>query len=354
MRYTRQIALPELGEVGQQRLSETTVAVVGVGGLGCPALQYLAAAGIGKLILVDGDRVELSNLHRQVLFSAADVGRWKVEAAKDRLQAMNPEVNIATHNCDLNASNALDILSPADIVIDATDRIHARYVINDACVQLNKPFVYGAIHRFQGQLSVFNHQNGPTYRCLFPESKEPVTIPNCDETGVLGVLPGTIGTLQAAEALKIALKIGKTLSGTLKILNVLEGTEMNLSFDRDEQQIIIALSRTLQPIGLGDPWHAPQNIQADELMRWMHSGREFTLIDVREWHEQPKLATVSSINIPLGQLQHRMAEIPTSLPVVVMCQHGIRSQIAIDLMREFDIRANLYNLSGGIVTLPMQ
>lgn len=237
MRYDKQIALPEVGEAGQQKLAEAKVLVVGAGGLGCPALQYLAAAGIGTIGIVDGDVVNETNLHRQVLYTNSDVGRPKVQVAAERLYRLNPEVKINTYTEFLTAKNAMDIVANYDLVVDATDNFAARYRINDVCVKLDKPVVYGAIHRFEGQVSVFNYKGGPTYRCLFPDKPAESQIPDCNETGVLGVLPGIIGTQQATEVLKIILGIGEVLSGKLMTLNLLTNFTRTFEFARNDKQV---------------------------------------------------------------------------------------------------------------------
>ena len=237
MRYDKQIALPEVGEAGQQKLAEAKVLVVGAGGLGCPALQYLVAAGIGTIGIVDGDVVNETNLHRQVLYTNSDVGKPKVEVAAERLYQLNPEVKINTYSDFLTAKNAMDIVANYDLIVDATDNFAARYRINDVCVKLDKPFVYGAIHRFEGQVSVFNYKGGPTYRCLFPEYPTENQIPNCNETGVLGVLPGIVGTHQATEVLKMILGIGEVLSGKLMTLNLLTNSSQIFECSRSEEQV---------------------------------------------------------------------------------------------------------------------
>ncbi|MCB9204127.1 MAG: HesA/MoeB/ThiF family protein [Flavobacteriales bacterium] len=237
MRYNKQIALPEVGEAGQQKLAEANVLVVGAGGLGCPVLQYLVAAGIGTIGIVDGDVVNETNLHRQVLYTKSDVGKPKVEVAAERLDQLNPEVIINTYSEFLTAKNAMDIVANYDLIVDATDNFAARYRINDVCVKLDKPFVYGAIHRFEGQVSVFNYKGGPTYRCFFPEYPTENQIPNCNETGVLGVLPGIVGTYQATEVLKMILGIGEVLSGKLMTLNLLTNSTRTFEFSRNEEQV---------------------------------------------------------------------------------------------------------------------
>lgn len=237
MRYDKQIALPEVGEAGQKKLARAKVLVVGTGGLGCPVLQYLAAAGVGTIGIVDGDEVNETNLHRQVLYTNSDVGKPKVQVAAERLKQLNPEVEIQTFSEFLTAGNAMNIVANYDLIVDATDNFVARYRINDVCVKLGKPFVYGAIHRFEGQVSVFNYKGGPTYRCLFPDKPAESQIPNCNETGVLGVLPGIIGTHQATEVLKIILGIGEVLSGKLMTLNLLTNSTRTFEFSRNDEQV---------------------------------------------------------------------------------------------------------------------
>lgn len=237
MRYNKQIALPEVGEAGQQKLAEAKVLVIGAGGLGCPALQYLVAAGIGTIGIVDGDVVNETNLHRQVLYTKSDVGKPKVKVAAERLYQLNPEVKINTYSEFLTAKNAMDIVANYELIVDATDNFAARYRINDICVKLDKPFVYGAIHRFEGQISVFNYKGGPTYRCLFPDKPAENQIPNCNETGVLGVLPGIVGTYQTTEVLKMILGVGEVLSGKLMTLNLFTNSNQVFEFSRNEEQV---------------------------------------------------------------------------------------------------------------------
>ncbi|TAE48662.1 MAG: HesA/MoeB/ThiF family protein, partial [Bacteroidetes bacterium] len=227
-RYERQMLLPEIGAAGQAQLRQAKVLIVGVGGLGCPAAQYLAAAGVGTLGLIDPDRVEITNLHRQILFTEADLGTPKAEAARAALLRLNPEVNIQTWTAALTPENALPIVPAFDLVIDGTDQLQAKYLINDACLLAGKPWVYASVHRFQGQISVFNYQNGPTYRCLFPQSTTREL--TCEETGVLGVVPGLMGLMQATEALKMILQMGQVLSGRLKIVDLLTMQEQIIRF----------------------------------------------------------------------------------------------------------------------------
>ena len=230
-RYNRQILLEEVGEHGQEKLNHAKVLVIGAGGLGCPALQYLAAAGVGTIGVVDGDYVSLSNLHRQILYTTNDVNHLKVECAKKRLQSQNPEVEIITFPFPIVGRNAEEMIRQFDIVLDGTDQIHTRYMLNDACVLLDKPLVYGAIHKFQGQVSVFNYKGGATYRDLFPTPPTPESVPTCNEVGVLGILPGMVGITQANEVLKIILGYGEVLSGKLWMYNAKNNSTQKIEFE---------------------------------------------------------------------------------------------------------------------------
>jgi adenylyltransferase/sulfurtransferase len=241
-RYSRQIVLPEIGSDGQQKLHDSKVLIIGVGGLGCPVLQMLAASGVGNLGIVDGDLVDESNLHRQILFNINDCGKLKVEVAKDAIKKLNPEIKIIVYSEFINENNIATIAENYDILVDCTDSIETRYLINDIAVYLNKPMIYASIHKFEGQLSVFNYKNGATYRCLFPE-KEIGNIPNCVTTGVLGVLPNTLGMLQATEVLKIILGIGSVFSGKLLIYNALELSFNEIEFAKNELQFEIGFRK---------------------------------------------------------------------------------------------------------------
>ena len=348
MRYARHIALDEVGESGQQKLLNAKVLVIGAGGLGCPALQYLTAAGVGTIGIADGDTVEESNLQRQILYTTSDVGKLKVEAAKERLNALNPDVSITIYPENLTAQNALAIFRDYDFVLDGTDNFAARYLVNDACVKLNKPFVYGAIHKFEGQVAVFNFNGAPTYRCLFPENPQQKQIPNCEELGVLGVLPGVIGTLQATEVIKLILGIGEPLSGKLKLINLLTNSEQIISFNRSEEQVSKAMKIDLSESYIDESCTSAESIFAPELAEWIEQNRSINILDVREAHETPKLNHPNVISIPLGQIPHRAAEIPTDKQLVVICQHGIRSQHAIEFMKQHNFPNQLINLEGGM------
>jgi adenylyltransferase/sulfurtransferase len=351
IRYARHISLSEIGETGQQKLLEAKVLVIGAGGLGCPALQYLVAAGVGTIGIVDGDTVDESNLQRQILFSTADIGRKKVEVAKERLNALNPDVFVKIYPEHLTAENAIAIINQYEVLIDGTDNFATRYLVNDACIKLNRPFVYGAIHKFEGQVSVFNFDGGPTYRCLFPDPPSQSQIPNCAEAGVLGVLPGVIGTLQATEAIKLILGIGKPLSGKLKMLNLLNNSEQIISFNRNEAQVEKARQIDLANSYVDKPCSTTKGISAEELIRWLEEGKKFNLLDVRESYEAPKLDLPNVLCIPLGQLESRFSEVPSDQTLVVVCRKGIRSQRAIEFLMKHDFQKQLTNLEGGMAAL---
>lgn len=329
-RYERQIKLPEVGLAGQQRLAGARVLIVGLGGLGCPVAQYLVAAGVGHLGLMDPDRVDLSNLHRQVLYTEADAGQPKAEVARAALQRLNAEAQLAAIPKALSVDNAVPLFRSYDLVIDGTDNFQAKYLINDAALKADKPWVYGSLYRHQGQLSVFNHQGGPTYRCLFPTATTRDI--SCEATGVLGVLPGVVGTLQATEALKLILGIGAPLSGRLKVLDLLGQQEQTLAFGREEAQVQRILD---QPLRL-------------EALRCELASPETFYLDVREPHEQPQPQGGQVLCIPLGQLAQRHHEVPQDRPVHVVCQSGQRSQQAIRLLRDSHGFQNLINVPEGI------
>ena len=348
MRYARQISLEEVGEVGQQKLLNAKVLMIGAGGLGCPALQYLVAAGVGTIGIVDGDSIEESNLQRQILFNPSDVGRLKVEVAKERLNGLNPDVSITIYPENLKAENALEIITNYDLAIDGTDNFATRYLVNDACVKLGTPFVYGAIHKFEGQVSVFNFNGGPTYRCLFPDGPSQSQTPNCADVGVLGVLPGVMGTLQATEAIKVILGISETLSGKLKLINLLTNSDQIISFSRSEEQVSKAMEINLALSYTEESCAIPERTLPAELTDWLADNRVINILDVREAHETPKLNHPNVISIPLGQIPSRATEIPTNQPLIVICQHGIRSQSAIEFLKHHSFPNKLINLEGGM------
>jgi molybdopterin/thiamine biosynthesis adenylyltransferase/rhodanese-related sulfurtransferase len=332
-RYSRHLLLPEIGIEGQKKLRAARVLIVGVGGLGCPVAQYLVAAGVGTLGLLDYDRVDISNLHRQILFTETDVDKPKAEAAKAALQKLNQEVEIYTYVDKLTQENAITLFKNYDLVIDGTDNFQAKYLINDACVLTSKAWVYASIYKFQGQLSVFNYKNGPTYRCLFP--KVPTQNHSCEETGVLGILPGVLGTLQAAEAMKVILGLGTILSGKLKIVDTLTMQDQLISFVRNEKQVKVIKDRGLMV----------------EAVHCELQDKNKFYLDVREPFEEPTPVAAHLLRIPLNLLNDRYREIPQDQEVYVFCQSGIRSEKAIQLLSEEYGFKNLINVKGGIQTI---
>lgn len=358
-RYSRHLLLDEVGQAGQQKLKAAKVLVVGAGGLGCPVLQYLAAAGVGTLGIIDFDEVEESNLQRQVLFTNNDVGNNKALAAKSRLAALNPLIKIATYPYKLTTKNALSLFEHYDIIVDGTDNFSTRYLVNDAAVISNKPLVYGAIHRFEGQVAVFNYQNGPSYRCLFPTPPKAGTMQNCSEIGVLGVLPGIIGALQATEVLKIILGLGEALSDKLLVYNTLSHQQVILKVTPNPV-IINKIKEQTQDFetmdydlfcGIKTVDHSSiKEISAKELVQKLKTTN-LQLVDVRETFEQPKLNQYPVLHIPVKNILNQAQELDKNKETVVFCQHGIRSRHAIELLQEHFGFQNLSNLKGGIVKL---
>ncbi len=346
-RYQKHLNLPELGVEGQLKLKNAHVLVVGAGGLGCPVLLYLTAAGVGTIGVVDPDVVDLSNLQRQVLYTTNEVGKSKAKTAVSRLQKLNPDLTFDAYAVALDMSNARSIISEYDIVVDCTDNFTVRYLINDVCVLLGKPFVYGAIHRFEGQVAVFNYQNGPTYRCLFPEFPNEIEIPNCNDTGVLGVLPGVIGTYQANEVLKLIAGIGQPLSGALLLVDLLAMTSQKIKVARrpDAEAVAKWGLATRQPVSAPV---GPQTVTVFDLAEWLTEGRDVFLLDVRERPEFDVCHLDGATLIPVGMISNNIKRIPTDRPVVVYCHHGIRSANVINYLHSQTDLTNLYNLEGGI------
>ena len=330
MRYDRQIKLGEVGESGQEKLRNASVLIVGVGGLGCPAAQYLAGAGVGKLGLMDHDMVSVTNLHRQVLYDENDVGKSKALVAKEKLQRLNSEIEILAIEEALSIENAEQLFSEYDLILDGTDNFETKYLINDACILTGKAWIYASIYKNEAQLSVFNYENGPSYRCLFPKTTRQNV--SCEATGVLGVVPGIFGMLQATEALKMILGVGKILAGKLKLSNLLSGSEQILNIQLKSEEIAKVKKNGIIPVRI-----------ACEL-----KDTDKKYLDVREEFEQPKVDSGNVIHIPLGDLQDRIEEIPQQEEVLVFCQSGKRSRKAVEMLkRDFGFQ-NLRNVEGGI------
>jgi sulfur-carrier protein adenylyltransferase/sulfurtransferase len=356
VRYQRHLALPELGAAGQERLREACVLVVGAGGLGSPAALYLAAAGVGTLGLVDFDRVELSNLQRQVLFQSGDVGRLKVEAAGERLLALNPGISVIEHALTLRADNVLEILQGYDVIVDGTDRLKTRYLVNDACVLLGKPLVSAAIHRFEGHAMTYLPGQGPCYRCLFPQAEEGV-VGSCAEAGVLGVLPGVLGAIQATEVIKVVSGIGRPLVGRLAIYDALELRFLELPFTRradcavcGEHPTIRAPRETAEPSESTD-LSAVRRLTAGALRDQLAADRadgRLVLIDVREPREFDARHLEGACNIPLAELARRLSELADGRTPVFVCRSGRRSLAACALAIGAGIEAPAH-LEGGLL-----
>src|ERR1700712_759790 len=361
-RYSRHLILPEVGLAGQKKIKATSVLCIGAGGLGSPIALYLAAAGIGKIGIVDFDTVDYSNLQRQILHTDADVGRSKAESAKETINGINPNVEVVIHNTRISSENALDLIRPYDIIVDGTDNFPTRYLTNDACVLLKKPNVYGSIFRFEGQASVFApHLGGPCYRCLYPEPPPPGMVPSCAEGGVLGVLPGIIGVMQAIEAIKLIMGIGESLMGRLVHFDALKMKSREFKLRKDpncpvcgENPTITELIDYDQFCGIPQAKEAEEHeapvpaISAKELKAKQDPGDNFVLLDVREPFEYDICRIPGSRLIPLGQLPSRMSELDSADEIVLQCKSGARSARALQLLQEAGF-GKLSNLEGGIV-----
>jgi adenylyltransferase/sulfurtransferase len=355
-RYRRHLVLPEIGLEGQQALLGARVLLIGAGGLGCPLAQYLAAAGVGTLGLVDFDVVDASNLHRQVLYGTADVGRPKLEVAAERIAAMNPDVKLELHPLRLSADNALELFAGYDVVVDGTDNFPTRYLANDACVLLGKPNVHGSIFRFDGQASVFDARHGPCYRCLYPEPPPPGAVPSCAEGGVLGVLPGLVAMIQATETLKLLTGVGEPLYGRLLRVDALRMEFHEFRVKKDPDCALCGDSPSIDKLidyegFCGVTGHAPAfgEISAAALSARRARGEQLLLLDVREADEVARARIEGARWIPLGELPARAAELAAwrEQPLVVHCHHGGRSARACALLAERGFR-QLLNLQGGI------
>jgi len=337
-RYKRHTTLPQIGMDGQLKFRNASVLVVGAGGLGCPVLQYLAAAGIGTLGIIDFDVVEESNLQRQILYTQQDLGKPKAACAAANIRLQNPFVtcNVLAH--ELGPDNVLDIIGSYDLVVDGSDNFRTRYLVNDACVMLHKPLVFGSIYQFEGQVTVFNYQGGPTYRCLYPE---PNNLGSCEEAGVLGVLPGTIGCLMATEVLKIVSGAGEVLRGKLLVYDALKSAFHTFSFSANEtnlqQQELLLYSEHCETI---------PEITAIELRRKQQAAEPFKLIDVRDESEY-LVRNLQATLLPLGTLLHHLDEIPRDIPVILHCQSGTRSRKAVQLLQGKGY-SNVFSLTNGI------
>jgi len=358
-RYSRHLIMPEVGMEGQLKLARAKVLMIGAGGLGAPLGLYLAAAGVGRLGIVDFDTVDATNLQRQITFSTSDVGRPKAEAAQERLAGINPDIRIDTYRTRLTSENALDLFRDYDIIVDGTDNFPTRYLVNDACVLLGKPNVYGSIFRFEGQATVFGYPGGPCYRCLYPEPPPAGLVPSCAEGGVLGVLPGIVGSIQAMETIKLILGVGEPLIGRLLLFDALAMRFRELRLRKNPACPICGDRRTIhqlqdyeefcgirgeetEPVTTGLPEVTPRELKAR-----LDRGDDLFILDVREPHEY-QICNIKGHLIPLGELPRRVSELDSSREIVAHCRSGKRSADAVEFLRQAGFR-KIWNLKGGIL-----
>ncbi|MGD0298079.1 MAG: molybdopterin-synthase adenylyltransferase MoeB [Bryobacteraceae bacterium] len=359
LRYSRHLIMPEVGMDGQLKLKSAKVALIGTGGLGAPLGMYLAAAGVGRIGLVDFDVVDFTNLQRQVIHGTKDVGRKKLDSAADTMLDINPYVEIDRHEVALSSENALQILKDYDIVVDGTDNFPTRYLVNDACVLLGKPNVYGSIFRFEGQATVFAYEGGPCYRCLYPEPPPPGLVPSCAEGGVLGILPGTIGLIQATETVKLILGIGEPLVGRLLLYDALAMRFRELKLRRNPECPVCGDHPTIRELidyqefcGIPNQVHEPVAVEGDidpvEVKAKIDRGDPFVLIDVREPHEYQICRIPHAKLIPLGDLPKRVNELNSADEIVAHCKSGMRSAKAVEFLKQAGFR-KVANMKGGIL-----
>jgi molybdopterin/thiamine biosynthesis adenylyltransferase/rhodanese-related sulfurtransferase len=351
-RYSRHLTLPQVGIDGQQRLGAASVLLVGAGGLGCPLAIYLAAAGLGRIGIVDFDVVDASNLQRQILFSNDDIGRPKVECAAQRIRAINPHVVVEPHQVRFGVDNAFALLDAYDIVVDGTDNFQTRYLVNDASILRGKPNVYGSIFRFEGQVSVFGLDAGPCYRCLYPEPPAPGAVPSCAEGGVLGILPGIIGTLQATETIKLVLQRGESLGGRLLLFDALEMRFRELTLRRDPACPVCGDRPTITELAIAEtgcelPTEPVNEIEPRELAQKMTTAPAPRLLDVRSVEEWAIAHLEGALHIPLGELSQRVGELDPGGPLVVYCKIGARGARAVRTLLEHGF-TRVQNLKGGL------
>jgi sulfur-carrier protein adenylyltransferase/sulfurtransferase len=360
LRYSRHLIMPEVGMEGQLKLKQAKVLCIGAGGLGSPLALYLAAAGVGRLGIVDFDVVDFTNLQRQVMHGTADVGKPKLDSARQAVREINPNVEVVGYQTRLTSANALDLLVDFDIIVDGTDNFPTRYLVNDACVLLGKPNVYGSIFRFEGQVSVFDARQGPCYRCLYPEPPPPGLVPSCAEGGVLGVLPGIVGCIQAMEAIKLIIGQGQPLIGRLLVFDALSIRFRELKLRKNPECPVCGAQPTItrlidyeQFCGIRDEEHTPvitgiPEITAQEVKKMMDEKKPFVLIDVREPHEFQICRIPGSTLVPLRELPKRMHEINSAHETVVYCRSGQRSAKAVELLMKAGFQ-KIHNLKGGIL-----
>lgn len=341
-RYNRQIILPEIGAEGQYKLLKSKVLVVGAGGLGAAILPYLASAGVGEIGIVDDDTIEISNLHRQVIYKTSGVGKSKAEEAKLMISELNSEVKVNAVSEKLSGKNAISLFEKYDIIVDATDNIAVKYLINDACLVANKPMVYGSVFRFQGQVSVFNYQNGPTYRCLYPDENNNAL--NCEDAGVIGISVGIIGLLQANEVLKMILGIGEVLNGKILVYSILNNEQQKYSFDRSDIQSISRKS-------FEEKYNKSEvaEISFDSVLEEINND-SVLFLDVRNTDELPKISLKNLVQIPLLLLENEIEKLDKNQMIYVFCQSGIRSKMALELLQKYQFK-NVKSIAGGVLAM---
>ena len=367
IRYSRHLLLPQIGMSGQEKLKGSSVLLVGAGGLGSPLAMYLTAAGVGRIGMIDFDRVDLSNLQRQILYTTSDVGRKKLASAAEKLAALNPFVALELHSERLTTGNAFEIIAKYDVIADGTDNFPTRYLVNDACILLDKPNVFGSVNQFEGRVSVFSKGRGPCYRCLFPTPPAPGQAPSCAEAGVLGVVPGLIGTLQATEVIKILTGIGKPLTGRLLMVDALEMSfdEISISKNPDcpvcgdspkitelidyEEFCSVSPRQNREPSFSSGPTglFPREQVTPLALKEALDKDQEIIILDVREAHERQICGIEHSLAIPLEDILARKDEIDDSTSIVVICKRGEQSQVAVDLLKSIGF-TKTYNLAGGL------
>lgn len=341
-KYSRQIRLAEVGSEGQKKIKGTSVLVIGAGALGCPVLQYLAAAGVGVLGILDNDWLDETNLHRQVLYNVKDIGKPKPLAAKENLKLLNPEVKYNIHFMRLDKESALRIIREYDILVDCTDNFGTRYLINDASVILNKPVVYGAIHKFSGQIMVLNYRNGPTLRCLYPEPPHPLEVPSCAETGVIGSIAGTIGSMQATEVIKIILEKDEVLSGKLFIIDSLSFTTQIVSFKKNPENSNIKTLGEYDEIYISEK-NSVKEISPVDLEEMLRKNPELSIIDLRDEAEKDNIG-FDCLSIPYYKISEKLHLILKKDPIVFYCKYGVQSMYVINYLQQVHKMENLYSL----------
>jgi sulfur-carrier protein adenylyltransferase/sulfurtransferase len=359
LRYSRHLIMPEVGMDGQRKLKEAKVLCIGAGGLGSPLALYLAAAGVGRLGIVDFDVVDFTNLQRQVIHDTDDVGRAKLQSARETIADINPNVEVVGYETRLTSENALELFKDYDVIADGTDNFPTRYLVNDACVLLGKPNVYASIFRFEGQASVFYANQGPCYRCLYPEPPPPGLVPSCAEGGVLGVLPGIMGSIQALETIKMVLGKGRPLIGRLLLFDALNLKFRELKLHKNPECPICGPHPTIKELidyeqfcGIRGEEHVEMasvpEITPVEVKKWMDEKKEFVLIDVREPHEYQICNIPGSVLMPLGEVPNRMNELNSADEIVVHCRSGMRSARAVEFLMKSGFR-KIHNLKGGVL-----